>query len=88
MRAKSDTLSIIPSFYNLIQNQFNTSIKQIRSDNGLEFNSLEFYASKGIVHQLSCVETPQQNGVVERKHQTLLVVARSLLFQSGLPTKF
>lgn len=48
----------------------------------------DFYDTYGIIDQCSCVETPQQNGRVERKHQHLLQVARSLLFQSHLPMKF
>ena len=59
-------------------------VKIVRSDNGLEFKIDSFYASKGIEHQHTCVETPQQNEVVEHKHQHLLGVARALIFQSNL----
>jgi len=48
----------------------------------------EFFASKGIIHQTTCIETPEQNGIVERKHQHLLNVTRALLFQSNLPVVF
>ena len=61
MKHKSETSCLIQSFYNMIFTQFQVPIKILRSDNGPEFALNSFYASKGIIHQLSCVETPQQN---------------------------
>ena len=40
----------------------------------------QFYDDIGIVHQCSYVETPQQNEIVEIKHEHTLNVTRSLLF--------
>ncbi|CAH9081989.1 unnamed protein product [Cuscuta epithymum] len=88
MKTKSETRFHIMNFYKLIQTQFDKKIKIIRTDNGAEFMFSSFYQSNGIIHQLSCVETPQQNGRVERKHQHILQIARSLLFQSCLPITF
>lgn len=47
----------------------------------------DFYGQKEILHQRSCVTT-QQNGGVERKHQSILMIARSLLMQSKLPSMY
>lgn len=91
MSSKANTLQILMAFVCMVENQFQTSIKTIRSDNGLEFTSNEaktFYQSKGIIHQRSCPYTPQQNGVVERKHKYLLEIARTLLYQSKLPIRY
>jgi hypothetical protein len=88
LKAKSEVSILVQNFVTMIEKQFNTSVKTIRTDNGPEFLIPDFYSSKGIVHQTSCVETPQQNGRVERKHQHLLNVGRSLLFQSKLPKQF
>jgi hypothetical protein len=88
MVSKSQTQSLLVSFINLVANQFNTMVKILISDNGIKFQIPEFYQYKGIVHQLSFVKTPQQNSVVERKHQYLLNVARALRFQANSPLFF
>lgn len=89
--SKSNTLQVIKAFVQLIENQFQTIIKTLRSDNSLEISSNEavnFYQSKGIIHQNYYPYTPQQNIVVERKHKYLLEVTRALLFQSKLPLTY
>lgn len=56
------------SFFQMVRNQFDKVIKVIRTDNDPKFNLVNFYNMHGIIHQRACVETPQQNGIVERKH--------------------
>nr|GEW73727.1 hypothetical protein [Tanacetum cinerariifolium] len=54
-------------------------------DNGTEFFNQtlrEFYEYVIISHQTSVARTPQQNGVVERRNQTLVEVARTMLIFS------
>lgn len=48
----------------------------------------QFYTSKGILHQRSCIGNPYNNGRVERKHQHLLNVGRAILYQSKLPKTY
>nr|GEU66079.1 retrovirus-related Pol polyprotein from transposon TNT 1-94 [Tanacetum cinerariifolium] len=48
----------------------------------------KFYKERGIVLETTCPHTPQQNGVVERKHRHLLEIARALRFEASLPTTF
>ncbi|GKA66076.1 putative ribonuclease H-like domain-containing protein [Tanacetum coccineum] len=43
---------------------------------------------KGILRQFSVARTPQQNGVAERRNQTLIKVARTMLADSKLPATF
>ena len=92
MVTKDEVISLIKDFVKMAQNQFSHTVKTIRSDNALEFSksneALDFFASTGIMHQIYCVQIPQQNGVVERKHKHLLETSQALLFQSNRPLKF
>lgn len=91
VKQQKQSLQTLKAFVNTIEYQFNTSVKTIRSDNGLEFTNHEatiFDQSKDIIHQKTCLYTLQQNGVVERKHKYLLETTRALMFQSKLPTKY
>ena len=91
LQNKSQVCSIIAYFFNMVHVHFHTDIKTVRSDNGTEFINREcssLFNSKGIIHQTSIVGTPQQNGVVERKHRHLLETTRAIRFHGSLPKKF
>lgn len=88
---KSNVQSIFQNFHKMIVNQFGVSIRRLRSDNGKEyFNQYldHFFQTQGIIHESSCVDTPQQNGVAERKNRYLLNVTWALLFQMSVPKHF
>ena len=48
----------------------------------------ELFKSQGIIHQSLCPYTPQQNGVVERKHRHIMETARAIRFQGHIPIRF
>lgn len=88
LKEKSEVETIFKKIYNIVQTQFNTKIKMVRSDNGREYFSKtlnNFFAEKGIIHQSSCIDTPPQNGIAERKNRHLLEVTRALMFSTKIP---
>jgi len=88
MKNKAETRIALSNFITLIQNWFNTNIKTIRSGNGQEFIWNDLFEKIGIIYQTSCVETPQQNVIVERKYQHILNIIQSVLFQFDVPVIF
>jgi len=83
LKSRSEVFLIFKLFYLEIKNQFNSNIKILRSDNVKKYQdntSDNFWNKNGILHQSSCVYTPQQNGVAERKNRRFLDIVRTLLF--------
>ena len=75
---KSDVFATFKSFVKGIYNEFETTIKRVRSDNGSEFKNtrIDKLCDKfGIRHQFSSKYTPQSNGLVERKNRALIDMA-------------
>ena len=73
------------------QNEFETNIKKVRSDNGTEFkntNIEEYLDEEGIGHEFLVPYTPQQNRIVERKNRTLIEVARIMLDEYKISDQF
>lgn len=71
MRNKYEVFSYFQSMCACIKNQFSSVVKCLRSDGGGEYMSTAFKTyliNNGILHQMSCPHTHEQNGVSERKN--------------------
>jgi transposase InsO family protein len=88
---KSDVFVTFKLFIKRIHNEFETTIKKVRSDNGSKFKNTrtdELCDEFGIRHQFSIKYTPQSNGSVERKNRTLIDMARSMLSEYNVSHSF
>ena len=88
---KSEVQGIVKKFIRRAQNEFELKIKNVRSDNGLEFrntNVEEYLDEERINHEFSAAYTPQQNWIVERKNRMLIEAARTMLNEYKTPDIF
>nr|GEW57030.1 putative ribonuclease H-like domain-containing protein [Tanacetum cinerariifolium] len=91
LATKDETTPILKTFITGLENQLSLKVKVIRSDNGTEFknsNLNQLCGLKGIKRDFSVPRTPQQNGIAERKNQTLIEAAKTMLADSLLPIPF
>jgi len=74
-------------YKNEVENQLSTRIKVIRSNIGGEYGPPfeQFCEQHGIIHQTTAPYSPQSNGIVERKNQTLKEMMNAMLISLGLP---
>ncbi|KAL0539908.1 hypothetical protein IC582_024129 [Cucumis melo] len=91
LRNRSSLYQIYVDFANMIQTQFSSKIKILRTDNAMEYKDsrfLSFLAQQGTLIQRSCPHTSQQNGRAERKHRHILDSVRAQLLSGSCPEKF
>ena len=75
-------------FKAFMENQAGRRILVLKSDNGGEYTSKQFYEycrQEGIQRQLRVPYTPQQNGVAERKNHAIVGATRAMLHDQSLP---
>ena len=73
------------------KDQFGVTIKRFRSNNAKDyFNQVltPYFRHEGIIHESSCVNTPQQNGVTEKKNDHLLDTIRAFLFPNHVSKSY
>ena len=91
LKSKSEVAGVFWKFKQWIEKQSGCMIQALRSDNGKEYTSEQFnmYCEEaGIEHQLTAPYTPEQNGVSERKNQTIMEMVRCMLHEKGLPKEY
>jgi hypothetical protein len=91
LKNKSEDFENFKIYKEMVENEMDSRIKCLRSDNGGEFTSKEFmdyYSSHGIKRKLFFARTPQQKGVVERKNRKVQEMVRTMLMHSKLTDIF
>jgi hypothetical protein len=91
LKHKDEVFSVFKSFHAMVNTQFSAKIQVLRSDNGGEYVNHQFhdyFNLHGILHETSCPQTPQQNGIAERKNRHILETARALLINAHAPSRY
>lgn len=68
LKENFETKKFFQNFHKMIQTQFQTQIRILRTHNGNECiskNLGDYLANNGIIHQTSYINTPQQKGKLD-----------------------
>ena len=91
LKSKDQALQAFKLIKTAAEVEAEAKLKAFRTDRGGEFTSKEFTSFcelHGIKRYLTAPYSPQQNGVVERRNQTVVAMARSMMKSKGLPGRF
>ena len=91
LTSKDEAAVAIKKFKTRAEAKSGKKLLVLRTDQGGEFTSVEFAtycADQGVGQHHTTPYSPQQNGVVERRNQTVVGMARSMMKAKGMPAKF
>jgi hypothetical protein len=91
LQDKGETQEVLKKFLKRAQNEFDTKVKRMKSNNDNEFKNTQvedYIDEEGIKHEFSARYTPQQNGVAERKNRTLMEMSRTILDECKTSDRF
>lgn len=91
MEEKSVTFSKFKKFKEATKAESGKRVRCLRTDNGGEYTSNEFFKflrEYRIRHQYTYANTPQQNGVAEKKNIHFAEICRSMSHAKNVPGRF
>jgi transposase InsO family protein len=91
LSTKDEAAAELKRFQAESQTEARRPLRTLRTDRGGEFTSSPLaahFADTGIRRHLTTPYTPQQNSVVERRNQTVVGMARSMMKAKKLPNFF
>ena len=91
LTSKDEAAAAIKKFKARAEAESGKKLRVLRTDWGGEFTSMEFAAyreDQGVVRHHTAPYSPQQNGMVKRRNQTVVDMARSMMKAKGMPARF
>jgi transposase InsO family protein len=91
LATKDEAAAAIVRLQSRAEAEVGRKLGTLRTDRGGEFTAKDFgeyCPGQGIQRHLTAPYTPKQNGVVERRNQTVLGMARCMLKSKGVPGRF
>nr|KYP39292.1 Retrovirus-related Pol polyprotein from transposon TNT 1-94 [Cajanus cajan] len=91
LKQKNEVFQTFQVFHQMIQTQYSAKMCILRSDNGGEYVNQQFrnyFQKHGLIHETTCPQTPQQNGIAERKNRHILETTRALLLGAHVPSHY
>src|SRR5882762_7004511 len=88
LKRKSEAFTAFKEWLQYVEKHTGLKLLVFRTDNGGEFLSEEwkkFLKDRGIRHETTSPDTPEQNGDAKRQNRTIFDRVRTILIDAGLP---